>query len=198
MLAYNRCGDSMKHTIIRPATLQDVRKILEIYGWYIENTAITFEYTIPTEQAFSDRMKNIMSRYPYLVAECDGQLLGYAYAAPYITRKACDWSCEVSIYLARESTGQGLGRKLYEALENRLRAMGIVNMYASIACAEGEDPYVNNNSADFHAHMGFKPVGVFRNCGYKFKRWYHLAWVEKTIGVHELDMKEVMSYESIG
>ena len=183
----------MKHTIIRPATLQDVRKILEIYGWYIENTAITFEYTIPTEQAFSDRMKNIMSRYPYLVAERDGKLLGYAYAAPYITRKACDWSCEVSIYLSREAVGQGLGRSLYTELENRLKEMGIVNMYASIACAQRDDPYVSNNSMEFHRHMGFRPVGVFQNCGYKFDRWYDLAWVEKTIGQHKDHMKEVKS-----
>ena len=184
--------------ILRFAELNDAPALLEIYRPYVEKTTVSFETEVPTLKEFQGRIREYSRIYPYLVAECDGQLLGYAYAAPYITREACDWSCEVSIYLARESTGQGLGRKLYEALENRLRAMGIVNMYASISCAEGEDPYVNNNSADFHAHMGFKPVGVFRNCGYKFKRWYHLAWVEKTIGVHESDMKEVMSYESIG
>lgn len=184
-------GDDMKDTEIRSAKLTDAAAIRKLYGWYIENTAITFEYTVPTEREFATRMARILTRYPYLVAEKDGKLLGYAYAAPYITRRACDWSCEVSIYLAREATGQGLGRALYAALEQQLRQMGIVNMYASIACADGEDPYVSNNSLDFHAHMGFRPVGSFRNCGYKFGRWYHLTWVEKTIGEHAPNMKEV-------
>lgn len=80
---------------------------------------------------------------------------------------------------------------LYEKLEAILREMGIVNMYASIACADEEDPYVSNNSADFHAHMGFKPVGIFRNCGYKFGRWYHLMWVEKTLNSRERKMQPV-------
>ena len=87
--------------------------------------------------------------------------------------------------------GQGLGRLLYTELEERLQAMGIVNMYASIACVDGDDPYVTNNSLDFHAHMGFRLVGIFRNCGYKFGRWYHLAWVEKTIGDHAPNMEKV-------
>lgn len=176
---------------IRLAHSADAAAILEIYGWYIQNTAITFEYTVPSVEGFTRRMEDIMCRYPYLVAQCGGKLLGYAYAAPYIRRQACDWSCEVSIYLAREITGQGVGRMLYEKLEAILREMGIVNMYASIACADEEDPYVSNNSADFHAHMGFKPVGIFRNCGYKFGRWYHLMWVEKTLNSRERKMQPV-------
>ena len=184
-------GDIMKQTVIRPVALSDIENILNIYGWYIQNTAITFEYAVPSLEEFTQRVKGICSRYPYLVAECCGKVQGYAYAAPYITRKACDWSCEVSIYLAPEATKQGLGRALYEALENRLKTMGIVNMYASIACVDGEDPYVDTNSLDFHAHMGFQPIGTFRNCGYKFGRWYHLAWVEKTLGDHVTNMKEV-------
>ncbi len=181
---------------IRRATVEDAAAILEIYGPYIQNTAITFEYTVPTVESFIRRMEDIMSRYPYLVAEKDGKLLGYAYAAPYIARQACDWSCEVSIYLARSATGQGIGRMLYEKLEQDLRQMGIVNMYASIACADGEDPYVSNNSLDFHAHMGFRPVGIFRRCGYKFGRWYHLQWVEKTLCSHE-DVRRLHD-ESVG
>ncbi len=177
---------------IRAARTADASTILDIYGPYIQNTAITFEYEIPTAEAFVKRMEGIMSRYPYLVAETGGKVVGYAYAAPYITRSACDWSCEVSIYLAPQAVGQGLGRALYEQLENQLRQMGIVNMYASIACADGKDPYVSDYSADFHAHLGFRPVGVFRNCGYKFGRWYHLLWVEKTLNIHGNEMQPVM------
>ena len=183
---------------IRQAKSSDAPAILEIYGWYIHNTAITFEYSVPTVQAFTRRMEDIMGRYPYLVAEKNGKLLGYAYAAPYIRRQACDWSCEVSIYLAREVTGQGIGRMLYEKLEAILAEMGIVNMYASIACTDAEDPYVSNNSLDFHGHMGFRSVGTFRNCGYKFGRWYHLQWVEKTLGSHEDTMLPVKFNEENG
>lgn len=177
--------------LIRAASIADAAAILEIYGPYIQNTAITFEYETPSVEAFSQRMKNIMERYPYLVAEMNGQVVGYAYAAPYIGRQACDWSCEVSIYLAPDAIGQGIGRALYETLEGMLKQMGIVNMYASIACTEEEDPYVSNHSADFHAHYGFRPIGVFRNCGYKFSRWYHLMWMEKTLGGHGTDMMPV-------
>ena len=184
-------GDNMKEIVIRPVKPEDVPAILEIYGGYVQNTAITFEYAVPDPKEFAQRVERISSRYPYLVAECDGKILGYAYAAPYIARKACDWSCEVSIYLAENATKQGLGRVLYDALEAMLKDMGIVNMYASIACSDGNDPYVTNNSLDFHTHMGFQLIGVFRNCGYKFGRWYHLAWVEKTLGDHAPDMKEV-------
>ncbi len=176
---------------IRSAKLSDAAAIAEIYGWYIRNTAITFEYDVPTAQAFARRMEGIMQKYPYLVVQQEGKILGYAYATSYIARQACDWSCEVSIYLAPDQTKQGLGRRLYEKLEVSLKAMGIVNMYASIACTDVQDPYVNDNSLNFHAHMGFKPVGIFRNCGYKFGRWYHLQWVEKTIGNHGKDMLPV-------
>lgn len=185
-------GDIMKDYLIRSATVQDAQQLRKIYGWYVQNTAITFEYEIPGLEEFAQRIARTLHNYPYLVAQYNGEVVGYAYAAPYITRRACDWSCEVSIYLDKKAVGQGLGRLLYTELEERLQAMGIVNMYASIACVDGDDPYVTNNSLDFHAHMGFQPVGTFRNCGYKFGRWYHLAWVEKTIGIHDEYMKEVL------
>ena len=183
----------MKHldVIVRPATKADAADILEIYGWYIKNTAITFEYEIPTVEAFAARIEGVLERYPYLVAVDAERILGYAYAAPYIRRSACDWSCEVSIYLAPHATKQGLGRQLYQFLERCLYDMGIVNMYASIACTDGEDPYVDSNSADFHAHMGFRKIGTFLNCGYKFGRWYHLMWVEKTLRIHGENMKPI-------
>ena len=184
----------MKPWKIRPATTADVWQILRIYGWYIQNTAITFEYEIPTEESFQSRMEATLGKYPYLVAMEGDRIVGYAYAGPYIARSACDWSCEVSIYLDREITKRGLGGQLYGQLEMCLKEMGIVNMYASIACADEDDPYVSANSADFHAHMGFRRVGLVRNCGYKFGRWYHLLWVEKTLGPHGQNMKPVKTF----
>lgn len=180
---------------IRSASLGDAARILEIYDYYVKNTAITFEYETPSLEAFQMRMKGIMERYPYFVIEQDGAIQGYAYAAPYITRAACDWSCEVSIYLEKNARKCGLGRKLYEALEDALRGMGIINVYASIACPETADEYLNYNSADFHAHLNFREIGRFRKCGYKFGRWYHLIWVEKVLGEHSEKVSPIVPYK---
>ena len=170
---------------IRDAEIADAERLLEIYAYYIQNTAITFEYEVPTLSEFQNRIRNTKKRYPYLVIEQDGSIQGYAYAGPFVGRAAYDWSCEMTIYLDRAARKCGLGRKLYEALEARLREMGILNLYACIGYPEEEDEYLTRNSADFHAHLGFATVGEFHNCGYKFGRWYHMIWMEKLIGPHE-------------
>ena len=119
-----------------------------------------------------------------IVAEEDGRVMGYAYAGPFVGRAAYAWSCEMSIYLDHTSRNRGLGRALYEAMEARLAAMGILNLYACIGATEHEDEYLTNNSAGFHAHMGYTLAGTFRKCGYKFGRWYDMIWMEKIIGEH--------------
>lgn len=91
----------------------------------------------------------------------------------------------MTIYLDRNVQKCGLGRKLYEALEERLREMGILNLYACIGYPEEEDAYLNKNSAQFHRHLGYSLVGEFRKCGYKFGRWYNMIWMEKIIGSHK-------------
>ena len=180
---------------IRTAALSDAERILEIYAYYIKNTAVTFEYEIPSAEEFRGRMIKTMERYPFLVIEKGGIILGYAYARALIERPACDWACEMTVYLDHNACKGGLGRAIYAALENALKEMGIINLYASIACPETEDEYLTRNSADFHAHMGFREVGRFHNCGYKFGRWYHLIWVEKIIGAHTSDQKPIQSYK---
>jgi len=183
--------------VIRPAVLADAERILEIYGHYILNTAVTFEYEIPSPDEFRARMRKTMERYPYLVIEKGDIILGYAYARALIERPACDWACETTVYLDHTACKGGLGRAIYDALEDALREMGIINLYASIACPEIEDEYLTRNSADFHAHMGFREVGRFRNCGCKFGRWYHLIWVEKIIGEHMPDPKPIRPYNHL-
>ncbi|MCM1539252.1 MAG: GNAT family N-acetyltransferase [bacterium] len=175
----------MDTVIVRDATLKDAGRILEIYAYYVENTAISFEYEVPTLAEFQARMKNTMKRYPYLVVEENGIVQGYAYAGAFVGRAAYAWSCETTIYLDRAAHKHGLGRRIYEALEARLKDMGILNMYACIGYPEKEDPYLNKNSAEFHAHVGFSKVGEFHNCGHKFGRWYHMIWMEKIIGEHD-------------
>ena len=172
----------MSTVLIRDAKLSDAPRLLEIYSYYVKNTAITFEYNVPSLEEFRHRMKNITLRYPYIVLEADGKVMGYAYAGSFIGRAAYDWSCEMTVYLDRTAKKLGFGRKIYEAMEQRLKDMGILNLYACIGYIDKEDEYLNHNSADFHAHLGYKTVGTFKKCGYKFGRWYDMIWMEKCIG----------------
>ena len=170
---------------LRTATLADAPRILAIYDHYVRNTAISYEYDTPSLSEFESRMERILSKFPYLVAVEDDQILGYCYAATFIPRAAYDRCCETTIYLRPDVRKQGIGKMLYTELERQLKAMGILNMYACIGLPEQEDEYLNNNSADFHAHVGFTRAGLFHNCGYKFGRWYHMIWMEKLIGEHK-------------
>ncbi len=171
-------------TEIRTATTEDAERLVEIYDYYVRNTAISFEYETPSLEEFRSRMEHTLGRYPYLVIERDGRIEGYAYAGPFKARAAYDRSCEISIYLDRDARKGGLGRRLTEALEAELKAMGILNVYGCIAYPETDDEYLNTNSADYHAHLGYRTVGTFHKCAYKFGRWYNMIWMEKFIGEH--------------
>jgi len=180
---------------IRDAVPSDAARLLEIYTCYITDTAVTFETEVPSADAFRARMEKTMRRYPYLVAERDGAVLGYAYAGPFVGRAAYDWSCETTVYLDPAARRHGLGRALYAALETALGQMGVRNLYACIAVPAGaEDPYLDRASADFHARLGYRTVGVFRQCGCKFGRWYDMIWMEKQIGAHAPDPEPVRPY----
>ena len=170
--------------VIRSASTADAARILDIYAYYVVNTAITFEYEVPTLCEFRERVKNTLERYPYIVIEENGNIIGYAYAGPFKERAAYDRSCEVSIYLDRDSRGRGYGRALYEELEKRLASRGILNLYACVASPIEEDEYLTDDSERFHARLGYKRVGEFHQCGYKFGRWYNMVWMEKLIGEH--------------
>ena len=95
---------------IRPASLSDAQAIQAIYAPYVEKTAITFEYEVPSIQEFEKRICKTLEKYPYLVAEENGQVLGYAYASTYYARTAYDWTTELSIYVAKERVDKGLDR----------------------------------------------------------------------------------------
>ncbi len=170
--------------IIRSARNEDAERLLEIYSYYVENTAISFEYEVPSLDEFRNRMIHIREKYPYLLLEEDGVIKGYSYAGVFKARTAYDHSCEVTIYLDRDSKGRGYGRALYGALEEALRKQGILNLYACIADPIEEDEYLTKNSEHFHRHLGYTKVGEFHKCGYKFHRWYNMIWMEKIIGDH--------------
>ncbi|MFG6347033.1 MAG: GNAT family N-acetyltransferase [Lachnospiraceae bacterium] len=169
---------------VRNAMIEDAERTLEIYSYYVQYTAISFEYETPALDEWKARMARTMSRYPYLVIEQDGVIRGYSYAGAFVGRAAYNWSCEMTIYLDHNVQKRGMGRMLYEAMEQALKKMGILNLYACIGYPDEDDEYLTTNSADFHAHLGYTKVGTFHKCGYKFGRWYHMIWMEKIIGEH--------------
>ena len=176
----------MNQISIRSASVKDAEELLNIYAYYVENTAITFEYNVPTLELFTKRIENTLKKYPYLVVEKGGEILGYAYAGVFKDRAAYDWSAETTIYLKHDAVKCGLGRILYEALEKEMKKRGFLNLYACIGYPVDEDEYLTKNSAQFHEHLGYEKVGEFHKCGYKFGRWYHMIWMEKIIGEHKI------------
>ena len=118
------------------------------------------------------------------LAEENGEILGYAYGSAFHPRAAYGWCAEMSIYVRHDRRGSGAGGRLYRALESLLAEMGILNLNACIAVPQKEDEYLTNASVDFHKHFGYKRVGMFHRCGYKFNRWYHMVWMEKAIAEH--------------
>lgn len=186
-----------ENVVIRVAAVEDAEKLLQIYAPYVINTAITFEYEVPTVQEFRKRICHVLKRYPYLVAEKNGELLGFAYASAFHERAAYDWAVETSIYICMNKRKMGIGRKLHDCLEKLLKEQGILNLNACIAYPRSEDEYLTKNSVEFHSHLGYRLVGEFYQCGYKFNRWYNMVWMEKQIGEHVSNQPAVKSFEDI-
>ena len=164
---------------IRQATARDIPRILEIYGPYVKNTAISFEYTVPTLAEFTERFLGITARFPWLVWEEDGIVLGYAYGSAPFERAAYQWCAEASVYLCPDARGRGIGRALYAALEQRLQAQGYKKVYAIITTA-------NEASLAFHRAVGYCRTATMPNCGYKFGQWYGTVWMEKELNTWEV------------
>lgn len=182
---------------IRTAGVSDAGRLLEIYKPYVEKTAITFEYEVPSLEKFALRIEDTLKKYPYLVALKDGKILGYAYASEFKGRAAYDWAVETSIYIAEEARGAGIGKKLYESLEKSLVLQNILNMNACIACTDNEDEHLTNGSIAFHEKMGFLTVGKFHAVGYKLGKWYDMIWMEKHIGDHSENPRTVKKFSEI-
>lgn len=165
--------------------MQDAEALLAIYAPYVEQTAITFEYDVPTVDEFRRRIEEVSKRYPWLVAVDGTRIVGYAYASAFQKRAAYQWAVETSIYVDRNERGRGIGRRLHETLEEALKQQGILNMNACIAYTEQEDEYLTLDSVRFHERLGYSRVARFHKCGKKFGRWYDMIWMEKLIGEHK-------------
>ena len=266
----------MGELTFRVARPEDAAALLAIYAPYVEETAITFEYEVPSVEAFRARIAHTLATYPYIVAveaqpanagagrvngapvsstsasgadaaagahRTSEHIIGYAYVGRLHARAAYDWTVETSIYVDRSARKHGLGRQLYERLEAILRAMNIISVNACIAypgtmnpavdvataadrlqdahigigdpntadrarkdlregsadsgVGIGEDPYLNTNSPDFHAHLGYQLVGHFHACAYKFDRWYDMIWMEKWIAPHPAKPEAMIPFPAL-
>ncbi|MDO4632589.1 MAG: GNAT family N-acetyltransferase [Eubacteriales bacterium] len=185
---------SIKDIYIRNVTPDDAEELLKIYAPYVERTAITFEYEVPTLEEFRGRICDTLKKYPYLAATDGEKILGYAYIGCFKGRAAYDWSAETTIYLAEGQKRKGIGKILYKALEDAAAKQNILNLNACIGYPREEDEYLTKASVLFHERMGYRMVGCFHNSGYKFDRWYDMVWMEKFIGEHTVPAKPVLPY----
>ena len=135
--------------IIRDAKVTDAKAIQTIYTPYVETTAITFEYNVPSEKEFCRRIETVQQKYPWIVAMVNGKVVGYAYASAFKPRDAYQWAIETSIYVDNNNKRSGIGRQLHEALEQRLKMQGILNMNACISFIDPEDEYLTQDSVRF-------------------------------------------------
>lgn len=180
--------------VLRVAKPSDAAALLEIYSYYVTDTAITFEWEIPSVEEFKNRIENTLKKFPYIVAESDNQIIGYAYASSFKGRAAYDWAIETSIYVHKNLCHKGIGKLLLLKLEELLQKQNILNSYACIAYPEIEDEYLTKNSVQFHEKMGYRLIGEFKKCGYKFNRWYNMVWMEKFLGEHVSDQTPVLPF----
>ena len=182
---------------IRTAQLSDAPEILKIYAPYIENTAITFEYEVPSTREFEGRIAGTLKKYPYIVAIMEGKIVGYAYAGAFKSRAAYDWGVEMTVYVDRNLKRMGIGRILYEKIEAILGAQGILNVNACIGYPEKEDEHLTWDSVKFHDKLGYKKIGHFHECGYKFNRWCDMVWMEKLIGEHTDHQESIKTFDEV-
>ena len=165
--------------MIRLATPADIPAILEIYSPYVQNTAISFEYTVPTLEGFTQRFHAITAQFPWLVWEENGEVLGYAYGSAPFERAAFGWCSEASIYLQPDARGRGIGKALYAVLEELMQLQGYVKVYVLVTSA-------NQPSVDFHLACGYRHTACLPGCGFKFGNWYDLFWMEKMLNSVEM------------
>ena len=148
---------------------RDADAVAAIYALAVEKTIATFEEVAPTPAEMAARMRSVLARTPWLVAEDGGTLVGYAYAAPHQDRPGYRWSVNISVYVADGHRGRGLGRALYEELLAILRRQRFVNVYAGIALP-------NPASVALHEGVGMRRTALYERVGFKFGAWHDVAW----------------------
>lgn len=161
--------------IIRSARAGDVSAMLAIYAPLVRDTTISFEYEPPTRVEMEQRLQAIQRDYPWLVCERDGQVAGYAYASAFRSRPAYRWTAEVTVYIHADHGRRGLAQTLYRELFARLRTQGYRTAVAVITLP-------NPGSVALHERLGFQPVGIFQNAGFKHGQWLDTGWWQLDLG----------------
>lgn len=164
----------MTNPVYRVAGIDDAGVIAAIYAPYVQDSVITFETEAPDRDEFSQRVARTTLRYPWLVAEIDGTVVGYAYACEHRVRRAYRWSVEVTVYLAPTAHRRGIGRGLYARLFELLRAQGYVNAISGITLP-------NAASIGLHEGMGFVRIAVYPHVGFKSGAWHDVGWWQRTL-----------------
>ena len=164
--------------------------LLSIYAPYVQDTAVSFEYDIPSLPEFQSRIRTISEEYPYLVCELDQNIVGYAYAHRHMERAAYQWNVEVSIYLLPQVQRRQIGTALYTALLEILKLQGLQTAISCITLP-------NDASLALHKSFGFTEIGVLRNAGYKFDAWRDVIWLQKALHEHPVPVQEWISIERL-
>ena len=167
--------------LVRMAVPEDAKDLLSIYEPYIRNTAITFEYEVPSVEEFAERIRNTRKKYPYMVAVRDGEVLGYAYASPFKTRAAYALCAELSLYVREDLHRQGIGTLLLDAMEEALKRQCVVKLYSVVADCDGENPHLPKDSLAFHQAHGFEKEGVLKKVGVKSGEWFDIVFFAKQL-----------------
>lgn len=167
----------MSKTVIRPSTEADLAAVSAIYAHHVRHSPATFELEPPEQAEMARRRKLLVDKgLPWLVAEHDGEVAGYAYAGPYRTRPAYSWTLEDSIYVRHDAVGLGLGRALLEPLLEQCASLGYRQMVAVIGDS------ANTGSIAVHRRCGFEPAGVLKAVGWKFGRWIDSVLMQRPLG----------------
>jgi L-amino acid N-acyltransferase YncA len=164
----------MNHYNIRLVEKKDAQALRDIYAYYVEQTYVSFEYAAPSATEFWERIEATIQEFPWLVSTCDEKIIGYAYAHKHRVRDAYQWSPESTIYLSSDFQTKGIGRILYETLFNLLRLQGYHTVFAGVALP-------NDKSIGIHQRMGFEPIGVFKNVGFKNGKWHDTSWFQLSL-----------------
>lgn len=180
----------MEEIIIRLAREADAVEILKIYEPYIKDTAITFEYEVPTLDEFKNRIKKISSVYPYLVCLIGGRIVGYAYAYRQKERAAYQWNAELSVYINKLYLRMGIGKALYSCLIEILKLQNVRNIYGGVTIP-------NPNSEKLHEYFGFQRLATYHNVGYKCDAWQDIILFEKSIGEYGSKPKSILTVQEI-
>ena len=177
---------------IRPAVRTDAESMAAIYAPYVEDHAVSFEAHAPTPGEMAKRIERIAGRgLPWLVAETDGVVLGFAYAAPFHERHAYRFAVETTIYIAPDRHREGIGRQLYMALIRTLATQGYTQAIALIALP-------NENSIGIHEAVGFHRAGVWRSVGFKKGEWRDVGLWQRQLALSEAEPEEPRPFSETG